>query len=634
MLLALLAACGSRERPGDVAAIAFPQTETAIQYRARVIGAPSDEIRETIEASIALFQRQDDGAQSLAFLRHRAESDLPTVIRVLRSEGHYGATARVEVIERPPIPAGQANGIGNAFGLLGNGRPAGNGNGENGEDDEIRRATARIIIDPGPVYVLAAHRFLVPEAPDDMALPLGAPADYGSPVGGPAQAGPILEAERAAVTALRDAGRPWARADGRRAVADPAEATLEVDSRVVPGPHAVFGPIRFTGLDRVREDHLRSYLPWAEGAPVVASALRDYQRELMATELFAAASVSVPDAPPEDGDPVAPIEVRLEEGPRRSVSAGLRFNTDTGPLVRGTFRNRNLFGAGERLDAAAEVGLERQSLRFDLRKPQLFRPGQDGIAALEFRHEESDAFDELAVTGSAGLERRLSRRWTVGGGGLIELSQVTEAGVTTDNLLFGVPAFISYDGTTDPLDRSDGERATLVVIPFQRISDAESSPFLHLEATGAIYRPLDSDGAYVAAARGRIGTLVASDLSDVPANRRFYSGGGGSVRGFAERAIGPLDANNDPTGGLSVAEVGLELRARVRGDLGVVAFTDAGVVSTDSTPDFSEEVRFAAGLGLRYATPVGPIRLDVAVPLNPRRTDDSFAFYFSVGQAF
>jgi translocation and assembly module TamA len=119
----------------------------------------------------------------------------------------------------------------------------------------------------------------------------------------------------------------------------------------------------------------------------------------------------------------------------------------------------------------------------------------------------------------------------------------------------------------------------------------------------------------------------------VPKNRRLYSGGGGSVRGYARREIGPLDAQGDPIGGRSVAEASLEMRSKLYGDIGGVVFVDAGTVDTESVPGFGE-VQYAAGVGVRYHSPVGPIRLDVAFPLNPRDTDDAFQLYFSIGQAF
>ncbi|MEL6478177.1 MAG: BamA/TamA family outer membrane protein, partial [Pseudomonadota bacterium] len=154
-----------------------------------------------------------------------------------------------------------------------------------------------------------------------------------------------------------------------------------------------------------------------------------------------------------------------------------------------------------------------------------------------------------------------------------------------------------------------------------------------IDLNGSTYYDVTDEGKWVLAARGRVGTILSEDLDTVPQTRRLYAGGGGSVRGFAQRFVGPLDANNDPIGGRSVLELGGEVRARF-GDLGGVVFVDAGSVSTESFPDFEEGVQVAAGLGFRFFSPAGPIRVDVAFPVNGRDADDTFQLFFSIGQAF
>jgi translocation and assembly module TamA len=172
------------------------------------------------------------------------------------------------------------------------------------------------------------------------------------------------------------------------------------------------------------------------------------------------------------------------------------------------------------------------------------------------------------------------------------------------------------------------------VTPFVGVNDGTDTEFLTLDATGSVYQGLDDDRKFVIAARGRIASILSRDLDSIPATRRLYSGGSGSVRGFAEDFVGALDDCNDPVGGRSAVEAGVELRARLYGDIGGVAFVDAGSVSTQMFPDFADGVQTAAGLGLRYHSPAGPIRLDFAVPVNGRSADDAFQVYFSIGQAF
>ncbi len=170
--------------------------------------------------------------------------------------------------------------------------------------------------------------------------------------------------------------------------------------------------------------------------------------------------------------------------------------------------------------------------------------------------------------------------------------------------------------------------------PFAGTLDDEFTAFLNLDTRASAYWDILDDDVYVLAGRTRIASIIADSVGDVPQNRLLYAGGGGSVRGYERRFVGPLDAEGDPEGGLSALEASLELRARVWGDLGGVLFVDAGSVSRESYPGFEEGVQVAVGTGVRYYSPAGPIRLDVAFPVNGRDEDDFFQFYFSIGQAF
>jgi translocation and assembly module TamA len=457
-------------------------------------------------------------------------------------------------------------------------------------------------------------------------------ATFGSPVGQPAKAQDIIDAEAAAVADLRRRGRPYAASQGRSALADRDASTLEIETTIATGPEYVFGPITFTGAPNVRDEYLLTYLPWTEGDVVDATLLASFQRRLMGTRLFRSGTVSLPETP-QEGE-AAPVTVKLEEAPFRTVRAGVRFNSDSGPGVRLGYEHRNLFGSNEQINLTADASLDEQVVEAQFRKPQYLRPWQDFVAGLELRHVDEDAYEELGGTATAGIERRLNPRWTVGFGLLGEYSHITDQGVTNDAILGGVPLFAAYDGSDDLLDPTRGARFRIDATPFAGQFAGDFTTFLSLDARASAYFPLTSDGGTVFATRARLGSIVSSDFSDIPATRRLYSGGGGSVRGYAEDFIGPLDASGDPIGGRSVTEVGAELRGKVWGDLALAAFVEAGSVTEDMVPTFSDGMQVAAGGGIRYHSPIGPIRVDVAVPLNPRPEDDSFQFYISIGQAF
>ncbi|MEM7506059.1 MAG: BamA/TamA family outer membrane protein [Pseudomonadota bacterium] len=608
LLLTLLGACASDEGLNEPL---FEAPETAVSYEAEIIGLPDEEMTELAETALATFQRQDDGAQSLAFLKRRAQSDVATVTKLLRSRGYYNGSTEVTVTSEPV---------------------EGDGGNEGDDADEKTDAMVLFEVTPGEPFTLTRHDMPVTARGGDPALDAAA---FGSPVGTVAEAAPIVDAETRALADLRGQGYPYAEKGKRRAVADLEALELEVSTPFDAGPLSVFGDITFVGLEDVREDYLLTYLDWEAGQTFSREELRNFQDELLATDLFKTVTVLPPQKPPEGDAPVAlPVTVTAEEREPRTVSAALRFNTDRGPSVLFGFEHRNLYGANETFNAEAEAGLEVQRLSFGYREPQYLRDGQDFVAGLTLSREKDDAFDALTASLTAGFTRRLSPFWTVGAGGLLEASLIDDIETgDTESFLGGIPLFAEYDGSDDLLNPTKGQRFRADITPFAGLFDSEFAGFGVFDAQGSTYYDVTDEGKWVLAARGRIGTILSEDLETVPQTRRLYAGGGGSVRGFEQRFVGPLDAVGDPVGGRSVLELGGEVRARF-GDLGGVVFVDAGSVATDIYPSFEEGIQVAAGLGFRFFSPAGPIRVDVAFPVNGRAVDDTFQLFFSIGQAF
>lgn len=578
----------------------FEQPRTTVSYEIELGGLPDQNMEALARESLAVYRQQENGAQSLAFLRRRADGDVALLKKLLRSRGYFKGSVTVAVREN---------------------------------ETEEAPALVRFDVTPGAPFTLVRHDLSI-EDPSGTAPNLDA-ASLGSPVGDNAAAEAIVATETAAVTRLRVNGFPYAAKGKRRAVADLDAESLEVETPILAGPAAVFGQVQYSGLVDVRQRYLQTYLPWEEGDVFDLSKLRAFQRALLGTDLFETVSVKPPAQPPEDAGPVAlPVDVVVAERPFRTVSAGARYSTDEGPSVTGGFEHRNLFGENEILSVEAELGVQVQRLGIGYREPQYMRPGQDLIASLVVRREEDDAFDELGATATLGLQRRLNPRWVVGAGGLLEISQITDQGTETMAYLFGLPVFGAYDSTDDKLDPSEGGRFRLEVTPYAGSFDGDFAGFLTLDATGSAYYDLFDDRSIILAGRGRFGSILTDELETVPQTRRLYAGGGGSVRGFAQRFVGPLDALNDPIGGLSAVELGGELRTRFLESFGATVFIEAGSVGEQSFPDFNTGVQVAAGVGFRYFSPAGPIRVDLALPLNPRDADDAFQIYFSIGQAF
>lgn len=399
-----------------------------------------------------------------------------------------------------------------------------------------------------------------------------------------------------------------------------------------PGPSAKFGPLNIEGLETVREHYVRVIADWRSGRSYSPDILSELRRKMNETSLFASIILDVPSEPDSQGH--LPVTLKLRERAQRTVALGLRI-TSSDEFLSGnaSWRHRNFLGGGETLKAETTLSTREQEAALELRKPQFLVREQTLVGLGTMRHENSDAFEEASLTGHARLERETGGIFTTSIGITGELASLSDNEEDSFFALLGVPIGFVRDTRNSRLDATSGTQFSATVTPWASFSES-SSGFIVGEVAGSVYQPLGTP-RIVAAARARIGSIVAQTLRDVPANKRFYAGGGSSVRGYEFQRVGPLDDESDPTGGRSVSEIGAELRFLLTDNIGVVPFLDGGQVYQTTLPSFDDEFRWAMGLGLRYQTPIGPIRLDVAFPINRRAgVDDRFQIYVSIGQAF
>ncbi|WP_185803491.1 BamA/TamA family outer membrane protein [Pontivivens nitratireducens] len=590
LIVLTVAACGK-----DDLGFVVPPTAESVDYTVTLTGAPTQDVVDLAEETLQLYRRQEDGAASPAFLRRRADNDIDTLKSLLQSEGYYTP-------EVTRVVTG-------------------------GTDDEV--LNVELIIMPGTAYELREHAFDLNGSVTQPTLP--PPAELGSPIGERAQAILILEAEDAAIATLRGKGYAYARYVDREAVADPADGSLSVRSRIDAGQPHTFGSVSYVGLSAVEEEYLDTYITWQPGQIYDALTLAEFQQDLVRTELFNTVTAEPPEESP--GTAALPITVTVDERKPRTGTVGLRYDTDVGVTLNASLEHRNLLGRNENGLFEVELGTENSSAGLSFRIPQFGRDGQVLTLAAKYANIDEDAYSGDIFTIGAGVERELSEEWRAGASTILEVSDVVEDGIDTEISVLGFPLFVAYDNTGDPLDPREGIRGRLTLSPFGGEVDGDSVSFVRIDGRIANYLPLNEEQTFVLASRLRIGSIIAEDVFDVPITRRLFAGGGGSVRGYASRSLGPEDSDGDARGGLSAVEIGTELRFPVRGDLGGVVFAEAGQVSDNVSPEF-DDLRAAMGLGVRYYSPIGPVRADFAFPLDPDADEDGFQFYLAIGQAF
>lgn len=564
-----------------------------LDYKVEIAGVPEDSIVSLLRQSSQLVALQDRPPPSLAGLRRRAESDRERLGAALRSEGFYGATVETRI------------------------------------DSKATPVQVTVDISTGDQYLLAEYDVAYREAPPPEYRP--ELEELGLLIGMRARAPDIIAAEKALVDLLGRKGHPLARVLDRKTLVDHDAKIMTVKLDVDAGPAARFGPTTLNGLESVKADYPRGLIAWREGESFDTGKLEATRQALAKTDLFASVKVEADKQVGPDG--TLPVTVAVKEAPHRSIGFGASYSTSEGLGGEVFWEHRNIFGRNEQLRLGLTAAEIEQSLEARFRKPAFLRRDQDLLIESTLTNRNTEAFDEQSFLGATALERELSEHWRASAGVTGEYSIIEDEDGESTFQLIGFPVLGKYDSSDNLLNPTEGARLTASITPYSGHGD--SPLFFGVGAlTGSTYYAIDTDRRFVLAGRAKIGAIFGEQTEDIPANKRFYSGGGGSIRGYEFQSVGPLDAENDPLGGRSVIEVSGELRVRVTEEIGVVPFVDGGSAFDPEYPDFEETMRWAGGLGLRYFSPVGPVRLDVAVPINKRDIDDAFQFYISLGQAF
>jgi translocation and assembly module TamA len=464
-----------------------------------------------------------------------------------------------------------------------------------------------------------------------------ASADFGLIAGGDASSGAILKAESLIVRALKEEGRPLAQITDREIVADHKTTTLNVTLTVAAGPVAGFGNTTIEGTEQVDREFTEYMTGLKRGAQYSPEQIDQARERLLGLEVFN--SVTLKEADQLDADGNIPIAVQVSERKPRYFGIGGTVSNTEGLGLEGYWGHRNLFGRAEKLRIDGSIsGIgsnDLSELNYNagimFEKPGVVGPASKFFANLKTVYEHPDAYDRFSVKGGVGLSYELTRYQTVSAELSLDYSKITDVFGKNEFLIASVPLQYVFDNRDNKLNPTKGFRALAFAEPSYDIENGNA--FVKLKGEGSAYYSLSNSNKFVLAGRAAIGSILGASVDEVPADRRFYAGGGGSVRGYSYQGIGPKDINGTPTGGLSFFETSVEMRIAVTDTIGIVPFIDAGMVSTKQFPDFSD-VKVGAGVGLRYLTPFGPLRVDAAVPLNRDPSDPRFGIYAGIGQAF
>ena len=601
---------------------AAPSAErSGIAYTVSIdVEGGDEDLKQTIEASSNLKALEAEPPAGPSGLVRRAQADFERIQKALNADAYFGGLIDIRVAG---VPAADER----AIDAAGAAAPRG-------------PVPITITVQAGKQFVIGT--VVLADAATGQApspLPIDA-ASLDLVPGTPARGIRVIEAEARLVDAMQELGYPLAKVPSRRAVADHANATLDVTFFLAPGRQADIGPVTVRGASAVDADFIARQANVKPGTRYSPQEIKRIRDEVTRLDTFK--SVRVVEADEVNADGQIPLIIEVEERKPRFVGLGASYSSTDGATFNGYWGHRNVFGHGERFRIDGEVSRLFENspddltylLKASFEKPGFVTPIDDLLMEARAFRETPDAYTATGAGGIAAWRRRFTDKIEGRVGVEVQHEEITDVFGTNTYTLVGIPISGSYDSTDNKLDPSKGIRASLQVEPFPTFLG--SSLYMTIaEGTVSAYHAMDEAKKFIIAGRVTAGTIEGPDnVAEIPADRRFYAGGGGSIRGYDYQGVSPRLANGQIVGGDNLFTASVELRLRITETIGIVPFLDMGGAFASNTPNLSEEFKMGAGLGLRYYTAIGPVRLDVAMPLNKGPYDPDWALYVGLGQAF
>jgi translocation and assembly module TamA len=460
-------------------------------------------------------------------------------------------------------------------------------------------------------------------------VPAAARAAFQLESGQPARADDVLAAGARLQTALLDQGYPFSKVAVPAALENPAQHTIDVTYTVTTGPRVDIGAITIAGLRTVHEPFVRRELTLHSGQQFNPDRIETARQNLAALGVFSSVQAGR-----------LPVAFVVKEGPPRTVSFTAGYATDTGGLLGASWTHHNLFGNGETLVlSAAATGLggsNSTGLGYNVGAtytlPAFFERNQSLSFNLGAVKQDFTAYKQTALLAGTTLTRKFAKNWSVNIGLAGTIEQDEQEGVTRDYDLIQLPLGLKYDSTNSLFDATRGIRAQATVTPSESVL-TPSATFTILQLSGSTYIDLTGHGRSVIALRALVGSVQGASTFELPPDQRFYAGGSATIRGYDYQSVGPQFVDGVPEGGTAIDAGTIEYRQRFGGSFGTALFVDAGQVNASSSP-FEGSLKVGAGVGLRYYTAIGPIRVDFAVPVVKEANSGNFQVYIGIGQAF
>lgn len=577
-------------------ALIVPTLLFSLPYEVSIVGLDDKKALESIRDTADLITLQDRPPQSINGIRYRIAGDIPEMLKVMRAYGYYDASITSDVTLKE------------------------------------KGALVTLFIHSGPQYKLSSYQVFHGNCSEVANIPCCSsltPELLGVPLGSAAVSVKIVNAELNILTELARCGYPLASVKKRKVIVDMEKKKVEAAACINEGPLSKFGPLSIFGVKDVQSKYILKRIAWQEGDIYNTDFVQKTQKRLLDSDLFSSVLISHEDKLDENGE--LAMKMRLSEAKHRQLSLGPFYATVDGPGGVFSWTHRNLRGLGESININGEFSKRYLAGTITYKMPDIFVEDQTFRALGQIERQNITAFVAFIYRAAGFLDTQIDNRRNISLGLEVQHMNVTDSANNGSYKLIDLPMIIRYNAADDILNPTKGYSIAYQPHFFQSL-DSANIHFFKQRLTATCYLPLIKQWL-VMAFRFQFGSIYGTKQENIPLPILFLGGSEDDLRGYRYLTVSPLNKDDEPYGGRSAVFLTVEPRFRF-GDVGIVPFADFGTVTFKEFPTFSAPWFKSLGIGLRYYTFFGPLRLDIGFPLDRREIDPAFRLYASIGQTF
>ncbi|MEN9343428.1 MAG: hypothetical protein RLZZ453_215 [Chlamydiota bacterium] len=559
-------------------------------YRVEFEGVTDSKTLKEMKRASNLTSLHKREPPSINALKYRADSDIPSLIKVLQANGYYEGRVTIQFL------------------------------------DEMGETVVMIRVNPGPRYKLESFEIDI----NCKCCPIDL-EKIGIRLGKPVETEPILDAELKVLEKLSECGYPLAKIASREMLVDAKTKTVSVILHINASTQVTFGPLTVTGQTEILEKFIERKIAWKQGETYNSALVEKTQDALIDTSLFSSVLITHAESPLENEQ--LPMRVEVVENKHKSVNIGVSYQTVFGPGLTFGWENRDIARMGRTLSFQGDVTRISQTGVATYLHPDFFKIDQNMILQAQASHEDIFAYSMRSYSLSDRVERILNRKLRGSIGIKGDRLLVTSSAQNGNYWLLAAPLYLRWSSSNSLLDPTRGGTIEYTTTPAFNSADLNNFYWIQ-EFTGSLYNRLDPQSRIVIAQKLTIGMTFSNGLSGIPLCNRFLGGTEEDLRGYRYKSVSPLE-DGKPLGGRSAVYYSFEMRFRVLNALGLVPFFDLGNVQLREVPTADGKWYKSTGLGFRFFTFMAPFRIDLAFPLNRREEiDPHYKIIASIGQMF